>query len=218
MFDVMLNYRTSNTLDFSLVLDVEKQGSLLILLDFIANKIGLRFGGLDTLLAFGQSVQNFSLLDMVFELITAINNFLFAIKIPLPDDFIPSEMRTALIFRGYVFSEHLGGLRHTDSMFGLSRFISVDYGIGFLIFIGCLLVPFLTFRTAGYHLDVLLKMYFFNEVLIGGAYSTLFRLLIELSIIYFLLKLSFINRIVRGKEENNNEITSQVRERPLRTL
>jgi hypothetical protein len=213
MFDVMLAYRTSNIFDFSLAFDFDKKEPLIDLFESIASKVGIRFAGLDTFVAFGQNVPNFSLLDMMFELVTAINNFIFSIKIPLPDSFIPSEMRTALIFRDYNFSENLGGLMHTDSMFGLSRFISVDYGIGFLIFIVCLLVPFLTFRTAGYHLDVLLKMYFFNEVLIGGAYSSLFRLLIELSIIYFLLKLPFTNRILKDKEENNNEINPHVRSR-----
>jgi hypothetical protein len=216
MFDVMLAYRTSNTLDFSLVFGFDNKESLLDLLEMIGSKVGIRFAGLDTFVAYGQVESSFTPLDIVYELVTAINNFLFAIKIPLPDDFMPSEIRTAFIFRGYDFYDHLGGLRHTDSMFGLSRFISVDYGIGLLIFMGCLIVPFLTFRTAGYHLDTMLKMLFFNEVLIGGAYSTLFRLFIELSIIYLLLKLSFIRRMFKGKEEN--DAMSQALSRPATAL
>ena len=46
--------------------------------------------------------------------------------------------------------------------------------------------------------------------------SELFRLFIELSIIYLLLKLSFIRRMFKGKEEN--DAMSQALSRPATAL
>lgn len=194
MFDVMLNYRTSGSFNFNSLGNVFVQGNIMNSINVLGGKVGQRFGGLDTILAYGIRDSEFSLSDIFHELIISINNFSFYFKIPLPDDFIPSEMRTAFIFRDYIYNDHLGDIRHTDSMFGLSRFVSVDFGFGGLIFLICLLVPFITFRSGSYQLDVLFKMYFFCEVLIGGSFSSLFRLMIELSIIYFLLRLKYIRR------------------------
>lgn len=196
MFDVMLAYRSTNEINLDLAFNFSGSESFIDVLNALANKVGGRFGGLDTNLVYGLIGPQYSILDMGYEFITAVNNFIFGIKIPIPEDFIPSEMRTAFIFRSYDFSAHLGGLRHTDSMFGLSRFISVEYGFGLVLFLLCLLLPFFAFRASNYYFNMAMKMYFFNEVLIGGAYSTLFRLAIEISIIYMFLKLPGVSRFL----------------------
>lgn len=203
MFDVMLAYRVTHEINLDLVFNFRDHGNLFDTINGLANKVGSRFGGLDTILVYGLNGPQYSILDMGYEFITAVNNFIFGIKIPIPTDFIPSEMRTAFIFRDYDFTAHLEGLRHTDSMFGLSRFISVEYGFGLVLFLFCLLLPFVAFRGSNDYLNVAMKMYFFNEVLIGGAYSTLFRLVIEISIIYIILNMpaveSFLGNRVRHK-------------------
>lgn len=196
MFDVMLAYRSTNEINLDLAFNFSGRENFFEFLNALANKVGGRFGGLDTNLVYGLIEPQYSILDMGYEFITAVNNFIFGIKIPIPADFIPSEMRTAYIFRDYDFSAHLDGLRHTDSMFGLSRFISVEYGFGLLLFLFCLLLPFFAFRGVNFHLDMAMKMYFFSEVLIGGAYSTLFRLVIEIAIIYMILKLPAVRHFL----------------------
>ncbi|MHB1116093.1 hypothetical protein [Sideroxydans sp.] len=199
MFDVMLAYRSTNEINLDLAFNFSGRESFFDSLNALANRVGGRFGGLDTSLVYGLREASYSIQDMGYELVTAINNFIFGIKIPIPADFIPSEMRTAYIFRDYDFSAHLEGLRHTDSMFGLSRFISVEYGFGLLLFLLCLLLPFIAFKGGNYYLDIAFKMFFFNEVLIGGAFSTLFRLAIEIGIIYMILKLPFVRRILGAR-------------------
>ncbi len=194
MFDVISNYRTSRSFDFNLSGIFFDPDNMVNSINVLLFKVGQRFGGLDTLLAYGVRGAEFTLLDIFHELIISINNFSFYFKIPLPDDFIPSELRTAFIFRDYIYNDHLSDIRHTDSMFGLSRFVSVDFGFGELIFLICLVIPFIAFRSGSYYLDVLFKMYFFGEVLIGGSFSSLFRLMIELFFIYFFLKLKYIRR------------------------
>jgi hypothetical protein len=193
LFDVILAYRTSRVFDFGLLQksSIFNESSYDII-RFFLNKIGSRWGGLDVLVAYGQTDYKFSLLNIYYEIIIGINNLLPVIKLPLPDNYIRSELMTASLFRGYDFlSVATGDIRHTDSMFGLPRFIAVDYGFGLILFMMCLVFPFII-RFKNYFMDSLVKIYFFSSVIIGGSYAETFRLFFELCLIYFILRMRFV--------------------------
>jgi hypothetical protein len=206
LFDVILAYRTSKTFNLELLQNSSIfNESTFDIFRFFLNKIGSRWGGLDTLVIYGQTDFKFSLLNIYYEAIISLNNLLPVIKLPLPENYISSELMTASLFRGYdFFSVASGDLRHTDSMFGFSRFIAIDYGMGLLLFIMCLIFPFVI-RFKDYFIDTLIKIYFFSSVIIGGSYAETFRLLFELSLIYFLLRQGFVRSLIKKLEEPQHE-------------
>lgn len=202
-FDVILSYRTSKVFDLEL-LQASKmlEGSYIDIVRFTLNKIGTRWGGLDTLVVYGQTDFKFSLLNIYYEIIIGVNNLLPVIKLPMPSNYVSSELMTANLFRGYdFFSIAAGELRHTDSMFGLSRFIAVDYGLGWILFMMCLVFPFLI-RFKNYFVDSLVKIYFFSSVIIGGSYAETFKLFFELCLIYFLFRLRFVRLMLKKAGKN----------------
>ena len=188
-FDLMTYYRITKEFNLSLILDHKSFFE-------IFNGVAMRFGGLDTLIAYGDIGFQFSISDLWNELLIAINSFLIFIEISIPKDYVPSEMRTALIFRDYDFAAHIDGLRHTDSMFGLSRFVAIEDGLGIIFLLACLILSFLLFRSKDYYLNIILKIFFYNELLIGGAYYTIFRFAFEITLIFLLVRLSFVRKLL----------------------
>jgi len=197
LFDVILSYRTSKTFDFELLQKSDMfNGSYLEMVTFILNHIGPRWGGLDTLVAYGETGFRFDFLSIIYEFVIGLNNLLPVLKLPTPDKYISSELMTAYLFRGYdFFNIESGGLAHTDSMFGFSRFISVNYGFGVVLFMLCLAFPFVI-RFNDYFVDSLLKIYFFSSVIIGGSYAETFRLVFEVILISLLLRHRFIKSVL----------------------
>lgn len=180
------DYRITNTIDPANFL-IKENFSLFDNIKVIVDAVGIRFAGLDTYTAHSVIEPMYSMISIAYEVIVSINNFLFLIKIPLPYDFISSEYRTALIFKSSHFYDHIGSLRHTDSMFGLARFIAIEHGGGYLLFIISLFAPIVAFRGYGTNFGVVMRMFYFNEIIIGGTYHTIFRVFIEISILYFIL-------------------------------
>lgn len=201
MFDVILAYRLTGRFDFDLMhIGNMVNVSFVDIIGFYLNKIGGRWGGLDTLAAYGGTDFRFGLMDIYYEAIIGLNNLLPVFKLPIPDNYISSELYTAYLFRGYdFFSVAVGDIRHTDSMFGLPRFIAVDYGFGLIMFLMCLMFPFVI-RFKDYFVDTLVKIYFFSSVIIGGSYAETFKLFFELCIIYFLLRLKVVRSLLGDPE------------------
>jgi hypothetical protein len=185
-FDLMTSYRVTH--EFNLILDQS-------ILDII-NTVGKRFAGLDTLIAYGEIGAQFSMGDMWNELIIAFNNFLLFIKINIPSDYVPSEMRTALIFHDYDYNSHIHDLRHTDSMFGFSRFISLNYGLGLIFFLLCLIFPVLFLRSSNYYFNIISKIFFYNELIIGGAFYTIFRFAFEIILLSLFIRMRYVRKIL----------------------
>ena len=158
-----------------------------------------RFSGLDTMVMYGISNFHFSLLDLYYELLMAMNRFLLYFKIHIPENYISSEFFTAYYFSGIDSSLGSGrGLLHSDSMFGLSRFVTVNPVILIIAILLIFAYPFIV-NFKSLYVNQLAKIYFYNSIIIGGSYEETIRIAFELLLICvlinFLAKHSFFKRL-----------------------
>ena len=205
LFEVILLYRMTGTFDFGAIFEINTLDRLGVIIEHIAG----RFGGLDTITAYAEAKPLFTLLDLYYEIISAINRFLpFSnSKLELPIAWIPSDHYTAWYFRGYDYFARSGDVvRHTDSMFGLSRFISLKDYVGIPLFVLCLFYR-LVIRFRSYFLDQLFLMTFFSNVLLGGTYNETIQLFVEIVLLNYMLRISSVVRF-RARHDGGSPVVN----------